>query len=111
MRIALFGATGGTGLAFLLQAVQANHKVTCLVRDPSKVPAELANNTDSVRLVIGHSRDQEKVEETIKDAEATVVILGPSGKSSPENTVVCSESQRFINNAVNKFNPSQRVVV
>jgi len=32
MRIAVFGATGGTGLQLLEQALAANHHVTAIVR-------------------------------------------------------------------------------
>jgi uncharacterized protein YbjT (DUF2867 family) len=36
MRIALFGATGGTGRQFIRQACAAGHEVTAVVQDPDR---------------------------------------------------------------------------
>ncbi|XP_023393673.1 flavin reductase (NADPH) [Pteropus vampyrus] len=40
-KIAIFGATGKTGLTTLAQAVQAGYEVTVLVRDSSRLPSFL----------------------------------------------------------------------
>ncbi len=39
MKIAVFGATGGTGRNFLQQALSAGHEITALVRDPTCLTA------------------------------------------------------------------------
>uniref|UniRef100_A0A8D2E224 Biliverdin reductase B n=1 Tax=Sciurus vulgaris TaxID=55149 RepID=A0A8D2E224_SCIVU len=39
-KIAIFGATGRTGLTTMAQAVQAGYEVTVLVRDTSRLPSE-----------------------------------------------------------------------
>jgi len=46
VKLALLGATGGVGRGVLSQAVAAGHVVTAVVRNPSKLPA----NVDVVRL-------------------------------------------------------------
>ncbi|MEV4399187.1 NAD(P)H-binding protein [Nonomuraea sp. NPDC049607] len=37
MKLALFGATGGTGQQLLDQALAAGHHVTAIVRDPTRL--------------------------------------------------------------------------
>ena len=39
----VFGATGGTGLAIVKQAVEQGHKVTAYVRNPDKLVLEHPN--------------------------------------------------------------------
>ncbi len=39
----VFGATGGTGLAIVKQAVEQGHKVTAYVRNPEKLVIEHPN--------------------------------------------------------------------
>ncbi len=45
MKIALFGATGNTGLQLAEQALARGHHVTALVRDPAKL-SKFANNVN-----------------------------------------------------------------
>lgn len=40
MKIALIGATGGTGVAFMEMALEAGHELTCIARTPSKITTE-----------------------------------------------------------------------
>ena len=37
MKLVVLGATGGIGLCLVEQALNANHQVTAIVRDPSKL--------------------------------------------------------------------------
>jgi putative NADH-flavin reductase len=39
MKLAIFGATGGTGAQLLAQSLDAGHSVTAVVRDPAKLAA------------------------------------------------------------------------
>ncbi|MGW0201312.1 NAD(P)-dependent oxidoreductase [Nonomuraea sp. NPDC003201] len=48
MRLAIFGATGGIGLQLLRQALGLGHEVTAVVRDASRLPAELRGRLDVV---------------------------------------------------------------
>lgn len=40
MRLAVFGATGGTGRQLVEQALAQGHEVTAVVRDPARLPVE-----------------------------------------------------------------------
>ncbi|HEX9336123.1 MAG TPA: NAD(P)H-binding protein, partial [Pseudonocardiaceae bacterium] len=40
MRLAVFGATGGTGAQLIRQALRRGHRVTALVRRPEAMPVE-----------------------------------------------------------------------
>lgn len=53
MKIALFGATGGVGRAFVEQALAAGHEVSALVRDPARLDA----SSPDLRVVTGNVLD------------------------------------------------------
>jgi putative NADH-flavin reductase len=78
MHLALFGATGGTGLQVLDQALAVNHSVTALVRDATKLPER-----PGLTLVVGDVRDQEAARRAIKGVEAVICILGSHGSRTP----------------------------
>lgn len=69
-RIAVFGATGGTGREVVQQALGAGHEVVVLARTPSKVTAPVQ------RVVEGDVRDAEAVRRTVRGVDAVVVALG-----------------------------------
>ena len=59
MKIAIFGATGAVGHECLVQALEAGHEVTVLVRSPSKLPAELRDVIRTYnRKILAYSTDQ-----------------------------------------------------
>ncbi|XP_008580856.1 PREDICTED: flavin reductase (NADPH) [Galeopterus variegatus] len=72
-KIALFGATGRTGLTTLAQAVQAGYEVTVLVRDSSKLPSE---GPQPANVVVGDVRQAADVDKTVAGQDAVVVLLG-----------------------------------
>lgn len=72
MKLAVFGATGGTGQEIVTQALAAGHEVTVLVRDSSRLNV----THDKLYLVIGDVLNPEKVEETLAGAEAVCCSLG-----------------------------------
>uniref|UniRef100_A0A8C6CJA6 Biliverdin reductase B n=1 Tax=Moschus moschiferus TaxID=68415 RepID=A0A8C6CJA6_MOSMO len=90
-KIALFGATGNTGLTTLAQAVQAGYEVTVLVRDPSRLPSE---GPQPARVVVGDVRQPADVDKTVAGQDAVVVLLGTRNDLSP--TTVMSEGARNI---------------
>lgn len=75
MKLALFGATGRTGLRLLMQALDSGHKVTALVRDQSKLPLRHEN----LRVLEGDARDFGAVERTIAGSDAVLSTLGHRG--------------------------------
>lgn len=72
MKIAVFGATGGVGRAFVSQALAAGHTVTVLVRDPARLDIQ----NDNLSLVTGNVLDAAAVAQTMDGAEAVLCTLG-----------------------------------
>lgn len=79
MKLIIFGASGGTGLEIVKQALKAGHIVTAFVRDPAKLPLNHAN------LIIrqGDVLDAEAVEKGIAGQEAVISALGPTRPPVP----------------------------
>uniref|UniRef100_A0AAZ3Q866 NAD(P)-binding domain-containing protein n=1 Tax=Oncorhynchus tshawytscha TaxID=74940 RepID=A0AAZ3Q866_ONCTS len=70
--VAIFGATGMTGLVTLPLAVAAGYNVTVLVRDPVRLPAE----HKACRVVVGDVLNKEDVKKTMEGQDAVIIILG-----------------------------------
>ncbi|WP_191562453.1 NAD(P)-dependent oxidoreductase [Metabacillus idriensis] len=75
MKIALFGGTGRVGSSFLKHALNNDHLVKVLVRDPSKI--ERLNN--KIEILAGNARDPHFINNTIKDCDAVVSCLSTDG--------------------------------
>ncbi|KAF4011033.1 hypothetical protein G4228_002708 [Cervus hanglu yarkandensis] len=101
-KIALFGATGNTGLTTLAQAVQAGmswdgqgmsrgYEVTVLVRDPSRLPSD---GPQPAHVVVGDVREPADVDKTVAGQDAVVVLLGTRNDLSP--TTMMSEGAQNI---------------
>ena len=73
MKLALLGATGGVGREVLSQAIAAGHAVTAVVRNPSKLPADV----DVVRLDLA-GPDGEVLAATLRNVDAVISAVGPS---------------------------------
>jgi len=73
MRIALFGATGGTGRAFIDRALQAGHQVKALARHAYKLAPR-----DGLTVLQGDAMVAEDVARALADTDAVVVALGNS---------------------------------
>uniref|UniRef100_A0A8C6ANW5 Biliverdin reductase B n=1 Tax=Monodon monoceros TaxID=40151 RepID=A0A8C6ANW5_MONMO len=72
-KIAIFGATGRTGLTTLAQAVQAGYEVTVLVRDTSRLPSE---GPQPAHVIVGDVRQAADVDKTVAGQDAVIVLLG-----------------------------------
>uniref|UniRef100_A0A8D0HI26 Biliverdin reductase B n=1 Tax=Sphenodon punctatus TaxID=8508 RepID=A0A8D0HI26_SPHPU len=92
--IAIFGATGMTGLATLAQAIEAGYNVTVLVRDPGRLPSKLQPG----RVVVGDVLSLEDVERAVEGQDAVIIILGTRNDLSP--TTMMSEGTRNIVSAM-----------
>ncbi|MFC4118035.1 NAD(P)-dependent oxidoreductase [Nonomuraea zeae] len=73
MRIAVFGATGGTGLQLLRQGLDLAHEVTAVVRDAARLPTELRARLDVVETDI---MDPAAIAPAVKDRDAVLSALG-----------------------------------
>jgi putative NADH-flavin reductase len=91
MRLAIFGATGGTGLALTQLALEHGHNVRVLVRNPNRMPLVNAN----MRLVLGNVLDRESVMKTVLGSDAVLSCLGQR-RNILRNTRVVSEGTQLI---------------
>src|SRR5512133_1392208 len=72
MKLVLLGATGGVGREVLSQAIAAGHSVTAVVRNPSKLPADV----DVVRQDLA-TPDADVLAAAMRDVEAVISAVGP----------------------------------
>ncbi len=104
MKIAVFGATGGTGKQVVQQALAAGDQVIVLVRDPAK----LGLNNANLAVVTGNVLDAAKVDETLQDAEAVIVSLGNTD-SNPDYIV--SQGTQAIVDAMKRLGQPRRIII
>jgi putative NADH-flavin reductase len=72
MQIAVFGATGRTGIPLVRQALDRDHEVVAFVRTPDKLQLE----DDALSVVQGDVYSGENVAEAIAGVDAVVSVLG-----------------------------------
>lgn len=75
VKIAVFGATGGTGKRIVEQALQAGFEVVAYVRDPSKLYA----SPEHLTIIQGELSDAALIETAIKGTDAVLSALGLHG--------------------------------
>ena len=87
MRIAVFGAAGGTGQALVRQALDRGDEVSALVRTPGSLPIEHAR----LRVVAGDAtRDAAAVAEVIQGRDVVVSALGRRNSFKSDQLMVRS---------------------
>jgi len=85
VKLAVFGATGGTGRPLVANAIERGHSVTAFVRMRPD-----SGVLDGVgRVVTGDARNADAVDSAMRDVEAVVSAMGPKG---PEPGSVYSEA-------------------
>ncbi len=72
MRIAILGATGGTGRSLTEQAIAAGHHVVGVVRDPARLGGLIPSET-----AIAEAGDADAIASAIRGADAVAFCLGP----------------------------------
>jgi putative NADH-flavin reductase len=72
VKLAIFGATGGTGRQLVDQALQRGDELTVLVREP----ARLAHVDRPLRVITGDVGDADVVRRTVGGADAVISVLG-----------------------------------
>ena len=75
MKLAVFGASGKTGLMLVFQALNQGHEVTAYTRSPHKISITHKN----IRIIQGELVDYEKIKEVVKGQEAVLCTLGITG--------------------------------
>ncbi|RLB37787.1 MAG: hypothetical protein DRH30_12605 [Deltaproteobacteria bacterium] len=91
MRITIFGATGSLGGQCLVQALDAGHEVTVLVRSASKLPAD---SQKRIRVVEGDGLNAVDVERAMGDDTDAILFAIGVDKHSPDD--LCTDVTRHI---------------
>lgn len=95
MTITIFGGTGPTGLLVIQKALSSGHTVTAFARTPSKITIQHHN----LSIVEGALTDIDKIETVVRNADAVISLLGPTGKSQG---LAISNGLKNIINAMQK---------
>lgn len=104
MKVAVFGATGGTGRETARAALAQGHHVTVLVRDP----ARLGLDHPALTVVAGDVLDQRVVDQVVAGQDVVVVSLGNT-PNNPERVV--SNGTRLILQAMQQFGVPRLIAV
>ena len=104
MKVAIFGATGKTGLEVVKQALEKGHQVTAFVRDPARMPVE----HDQLVLVTGDVFDPESVAQAVQGQDAVICALG---SSDLKKTTIRAEGTANIVKAMKAQNVQRLLVV
>ncbi len=104
MKLALFGATGGTGKQVIEQALKAGHQVTALVRDPAK----LEDKNSALAVIAGNVLQPTDVDKVVAGAEAVICSLGNTS-NNPDMAV--TQGTRNIIDAMQRHNVRRLIVV
>jgi len=100
MKIAIFGASGRTGILTVYQALNKGHLVTAFARKPSSVTIQHKN----LRVVQGDILEYEKVKQAVEGQD---VIISALGVESRKPTTVLSEGTRNILRAMEECKVSR----
>jgi putative NADH-flavin reductase len=73
VKITVFGATGGTGLELLRQGLERAHDITAVVRDASRLPADLRDRLDVVEADI---MNPAAIAPAVKGRDAVLSAMG-----------------------------------
>jgi len=96
MKLAIFGATGRTGLALVQQALDQGHEVFALVRTPAK----MLIRHDCLHLIQGDALNAADVARTIQGTEAVLNTIGHL-KGAPDN--LQQVAMQHIMDAMHKY--------
>jgi putative NADH-flavin reductase len=81
MKLVVLGATGGTGLEIVRQAIEHGHSVTAFVRSPER----LERFRDHITIKQGNLLNSDELEKVIRGHEAVVSGFGPRVPVSKED--------------------------
>ncbi len=97
MKIAVFGASGKTGILIVYQALNQGQQVTAFTRQSTRVPI----NHDKLVVIEGDITDYSKVSEAVRGQDAVLCALGVD-KNKPGTTL--SDGTRNILKAMEEHN-------
>jgi putative NADH-flavin reductase len=105
MNILIVGANRGIGLQLLEQALENNHTVTALVRDPQRLSKQHAN----LRVMKGDILDFDSVKLAMTGQDAVCCTIGIGPKLKP--VTVFSEGTKNLLEAMKKANVKRLICV
>lgn len=82
MNLLVIGATGGTGIEVVRQALADGHHVTALARDPARLPVQHS----ALRVVRGDVLDPAALSDALANAQAVISALGVRLGQAPGTT-------------------------
>tara|TARA_R110000850_G_scaffold40805_1_gene105103 strand:- start:936 stop:1571 length:636 start_codon:yes stop_codon:yes gene_type:complete len=77
MNITIFGGTGETGILVIKKALSDGHAVTAFARNPTKITFK----DNNLKVIKGELTDNVQIEKAIRDSNAVISVLGPTGKT------------------------------
>lgn len=93
-KIVVFGANGATGRAIVKAAVGTGHSVRTVVRDPEAFRSALGELTSELQIVKGDVLDYDDVHTAIRDQDAVISAIGPSGHRA--NGLYSRSARHFV---------------
>jgi putative NADH-flavin reductase len=105
VRVAIFGASGGTGRELIRASLRKKYAVTALARSPEK----LAEFGDRIRIVVGDVHDETAVRATI--APGTAAVLSALGSPVNRPTTAMSQGVTRMLDAMRENNVRRLIVV
>jgi putative NADH-flavin reductase len=106
MRLLVLGATGGTGLELVKQAVGRGHSVTAFVRSPDR----LQPFAERIHIEQGHLLDSAQLEHVLEGHDAVVSGFGPRLPVSKNDKHLLEQFARTLTGAMQRSGV-RRVVV
>ena len=103
MKLAVFGAAGGTGRPLVARAIERGHSVTAFVR--MRPGAGVMHGTE--RVVTGDARNADAVDSALRDVDAVVSAMGPKG---PEPGSIYSEAIATVARSMSRAGPRRLVI-
>ncbi|NKQ54949.1 NAD(P)H-binding protein [Amycolatopsis sp. K13G38] len=105
MKLTVFGATGGTGVEVVRQALAAGHQVTAVVRDPARLDVPAHARLD---VVTADVLDPPSIESAISGRDVVISALGPRGRGP---TTICRDGTEAIMVAMRRAGVHRLIVV
>lgn len=99
MKIAVFGATGRTGVEIAGQAAEKGYEINALARNPEKLRIKSANWRNKIKLIKGDIYNIVDVERTIQSTDAVFFAIGSGLRQKP----VCADGIRNVILAMKKY--------
>ncbi|MGI9069815.1 MAG: NAD(P)-dependent oxidoreductase [Bryobacteraceae bacterium] len=106
MKVVVLGATGGTGLGIVRQAIERGHSVTALVRSPER----LNTFRDHINIKQGNLLNNSELEEALNGQDAVLSAFGPRVPIAKTDKTLLQEFARALIAAMSRTG-LKRVIV